>query len=444
MDTFRAAWLIACRDLRSYFRDRTGMLLGFALPIALVGVFGFLSTFLYGEGGAMGRASLWVADEDQSESSARFLQLLADAETVSLHPAVGEDAVTESELRQKIIDGEIHHGLVLTAGFGQTMEQGGLPTLRMLRDPGRTMEDMMIQIGIMQAYFGVTEGNAWPAMMGRQMRQLGMDDDMAKQVESFSESTLQLMRTVFPKSEEEPEAKNEELAGFDMQNFFTQMVPMEEEDFSPPDRPKMVTWMQAQSISGITVMMLMFGLLACGVSLIREREEGTMQRLLASPAPRSAILWGKFMFTAIVGFIQLTVLLTFGETVFHVDTFRDPATLLALMVCTTLAITSFGMLIASWAQTQKQAEGVSTLLILMMSCLGGAWFPLQAFDVPVYVHYAMRSTLTHWAISGFQGMFWHQQSWLHPAMLLDLSVLLGFSVLAACGSLLLFRRRLDA
>ncbi|MBC8327291.1 MAG: hypothetical protein H8E31_00920, partial [Planctomycetes bacterium] len=69
MKLLRDSWTIARKDLRSYFRDRTGMLLGFLLPIALVTAFGFIAQVLYGGNSAMGRTTLWVADENGSDSS---------------------------------------------------------------------------------------------------------------------------------------------------------------------------------------------------------------------------------------------------------------------------------------------------------------------------------------------------------------------------------------
>jgi len=121
--------------------------------------------------------------------------------------------------------------------------------------------------------------------------------------------------------------------------------------------------------------------------------------------------------------------------------FRDPVTLLVHSLAVTAAVTSFGLLVAAWARTSKQAEGVSTLIILVMSCLGGSWFPLQAFAVPAPVELAMKSTLTHWAVSGYQGMFWHGLAWTDPAMLRKLAVLLGFAIFAGLAANALFRKR---
>ena len=75
MTLLRTAWTVCAKDLRIFTRDRMGLMLSFALPAALVLVFGFLMSFLFSSGGegGMGKAELWVADEDGSEESRRFV-----------------------------------------------------------------------------------------------------------------------------------------------------------------------------------------------------------------------------------------------------------------------------------------------------------------------------------------------------------------------------------
>lgn len=445
MKLLRDSWTIARKDLRSYFRDRTGMLLGFLLPIALVTAFGFIAQVLYGGNSAMGRTTLWVADEDGSDSSRSFVDLLRQSSTLALRPREGEDASSAAEVRQLVLDGEAHHALLIPPGFGAALDAGELPALRMVRDPDRAMEAQMVAIGLVQAYMGATEGRSWPAMMGRQMRQLGMAEEQADGVVAASEFVRGLI-VGFTEGLETEAAAEESGAtppeAFAMNEFMSNMVPVENEDIAPPKRPRQMGYMQAQSVSGMVVMMLMFGLVACSTTLLQERERGTLPRLLAAPVSRDAILIGKLLFTAVIGMLQLVVMFSYGELLFGFGAFQDPATLLVLMVSLTAAVTGFGLLVATWARTQKQAEGVSTLIILVMSCLGGAWFPLQLFDVPQAVEVIMRCTLVHWAMTGFQNMFFHQQSWTHPNILTSLAVLWGFAGVTFLLSRWLYFRRL--
>ena len=66
----RAAWQLTVKDLRLYVRDRTGLALGFLLPLGLVGVFGMIMGHVGGGGGMTARVELAVADEAGDEASA--------------------------------------------------------------------------------------------------------------------------------------------------------------------------------------------------------------------------------------------------------------------------------------------------------------------------------------------------------------------------------------
>jgi len=150
---------------------------------------------------------------------------------------------------------------------------------------------------------------------------------------------------------------------------------------------------------------------------------------------------GKAIATGLVGLIQLVLLFLVGELLFDIGIWRDPLTLGVLIVSTVAAASAFGLLIASWAQTVKQAEGMGTLIILVMSCLGGSWFPLQILDLPMVVQVAMRLTINHWSVSGFQGLFWNTQSIADLPILTSVGVLWLFTAIAGALSLRMFRKR---
>ncbi len=74
----------------------------------------------------------------------------------------------------------------------------------------------------------------------------------------------------------------------DMLAVLDKAMPIQHVDITPPTRPKRVTYQQAQSISGVTVMMMMFSLTNAGALLLAERERGTLKRLLALPMQRES------------------------------------------------------------------------------------------------------------------------------------------------------------
>jgi ABC-2 type transport system permease protein len=452
MSTLATAWSIARKDLRLFFRDRTGMALGLLLPLVLVFVFGFVMKLANGGDSGMSRTALWVVDQDSSEASRRFIGQLREAATLKVLPEEGREGVSEATVRREIADGELHHALVLPAGFGAAIERHELPELVMLRDPDRTLDEQLIAVGLMQATIGALGPEFADAITTRMLEQAGLPREWRERTLALSRTFSVGVRALFEEKERGDERTADAVdtansgddadgPSFDPARFLGQLIPVRHEDFRPPERPRQLSFMLSHAVSGIGVMMLMFGLVAAATQLIREREEGVLPRLLTAPADRSAILWGKYLFALMTGALQLVLLFSFGAFVFDVDVLRDPAAFLAVSGCVLLAVTAFGMLVAAWARTTKQAEGLSTLLILVSSAVGGAWFPLHLFNPPELVQRVMNCTLTDWAIRSYQALFWYGKGLDDPGLLKNLAVLLGFTVVATIAARSLFIRR---
>jgi len=455
MTTVAAALVIARKDLRLYFRDRTGVALGFLLPIVLVAAMGFVSHLMAGgeSGSAFSRATLWVADGDGSDASREFVAALREAKTIAVRPRPDEKPAEGAALRRRIADGDLHHALLIEEGFGAAIGRGELPPLRMLRDPDRALEEQLISIGLMHATFAALGPDFAAPLTTRALELAGLPPEWRERTLALARGFSRGVEALFREREEREGAGRGKVgaeaaaAGSDgagapsFDQMFTQIVPVTREDFRPPERPRQLTFMLAQTVSGMSVMMLMFGLVACATLLLREREGGTLPRLLLAPGARSAILWGKFLFTAVIGLLQLVVLFGFGASVFHVDVLRDPVTFAAVTLSVLATCTAFGMLIGAWARTTKQAEGLSTLVILVMAAVGGAWFPLQMLELATPVKVIMGCTLTHWAVSAYQALFWKGKDLADPELLTAIGVLWGFALAASALARRLFERR---
>ena len=216
--------------------------------------------------------------------------------------------------------------------------------------------------------------------------------------------------------------------------FAREVMPMETIDVKPPGRDQQVTYQQAQSVCGMTVMMLLFALTNCGSVLLSERENGTLRRLFAQPISRNSILLGKFIFVFAVGVLQMTVLFCYGEWMFRVGLFRDIPSLIVISVTWIATAGAFGVFLAAISRSARQAESLASLLILMMAALGGCWFPLQMMSLPPLLDTVCKSTMTYWAMTGYQGMLWNQLPWYSTNTLIALSWqwgwCLGLTILA--------------
>jgi ABC-2 type transport system permease protein len=170
-----------------------------------------------------------------------------------------------------------------------------------------------------------------------------------------------------------------------------------------------------------------------GGALLEEAETGTLERLLSTNVGMTGLLIGKWIFLALVGCLQLSVMFLWGRLVFGLPLFSHLPGFVVMTVATAGAAAALGLVLATLARSRAQLSGFSTILILTMSALGGSMFPrflmsetMQRFGL---------LTFNAWALDGYLKVFWRQAAvWeLWPQVL----VLLGLTVafLAAARSL---------
>lgn len=121
----------------------------------------------------------------------------------------------------------------------------------------------------------------------------------------------------------------------------------------------------------LTMTMLIF----TALSVTREIERGTMENLLSMPLEPLEIMLGKITPYIMVGFVQATIIVVAGVTVFHVPI---EGSIALLAVLTTLFVTanlSIGYTFSTIAQNQLQAIQMSMMWFLPNILLSGFMFP---------------------------------------------------------------------
>jgi ABC-2 type transport system permease protein len=214
---------------------------------------------------------------------------------------------------------------------------------------------------------------------------------------------------------------------------FSRMVQIEREQVvGATVKSPMVTTL----VGGWAIQFLLFALSSSATSLFRERDAGIFHRLLAGPVTRSHILWSKFLFGVALGLVQLVVLFISASALFGLSVLPHLPLLVLVCVFAAAACTSFGMLIAAIVPNAEAAGGLSTLLILLMSAIGGAWFPISL--MPQVIQQFSKLTLVYWSMEGFSGVLWAGQSLTQ--LLPVLGILAGITAVVMSFALWRFSR----
>ncbi len=126
---------------------------------------------------------------------------------------------------------------------------------------------------------------------------------------------------------------------------------------------------------GVILQMTMVMMTAFAVT--RERERGTFENLLATPATPLEVMTGKIVPYIAVGFAQATIILAAAKLLFDVPMLGSGALLVACMTLFIAALLALGFTISTVARTQLQAMQMTFFFFLPSLLLSGFMFPFR-------------------------------------------------------------------
>jgi ABC-2 type transport system permease protein len=133
-------------------------------------------------------------------------------------------------------------------------------------------------------------------------------------------------------------------------------------------------------------------------SVLSERRQGTLRRLLATAAPPGAVLAGKALASFLLGTASVLVMWLATSLVFGAD-WGDPLAVVVLTVSSVLSAIGITALVVSLARTDEQADGYASLVVFVLSLLGGNFVYLA--QLPEALQRASLFTPNGWALRGY-------------------------------------------
>jgi ABC-2 type transport system permease protein len=122
-------------------------------------------------------------------------------------------------------------------------------------------------------------------------------------------------------------------------------------------------------------------LMLTGLSVAREREQGTFDQLLVTPFRPVEIMAGKALPAMLVGIVQATLVLLVAQLWFRIPFAGSFFTLYAGLSVFLMAAVGMGLLLSSVATTMQQAMLFSFLIIMPFALLSGLTTPVSSMPV---------------------------------------------------------------
>jgi ABC-2 type transport system permease protein len=176
---------------------------------------------------------------------------------------------------------------------------------------------------------------------------------------------------------------------------------------------------------GVLTMFFVF-LLAC-VAFLRERTQGTMERLAATPATRAEIVLGYMFGLGLFALIQVAVILFFTVWVLKIHYLGSLALLFLVIALLAAMGVNLGILASAFARNEFQVVQFIPIVVIPQVLLGGTFWAVS--DLPVYLRpfaYAMPIYYANTALRDVMLKGWGlAEIWPNIAILVGITGVLG-------------------
>jgi ABC-2 type transport system permease protein len=390
------------KDLTLFFHDQRSVILTFLLPVILITLFAFAYGSIGTYDGRSEPVSLLVSDLDQTKSSKEIIHKIDSLEDIKV---IVSDSIKSKEL---VIKGKYPGALIIYKGFQDSLEAGNATQIELVFDRSREMEIGILQQNLISTFM---------SSAGRIIVKKSIENYLKEQFPDIGKSTGDnIIRTAIKDDNNKLAIKWTSIVG-------------EKNDTKLG---------LIQAVAGTAILMLLFSVAGVGTSILEEKENGTINRLLYSPLKGSTILYGKMLFAFFISIVQLTSMFLFAGLIFKMDLSVNIPALILMIIATAFAVSGLGIFLAAVARTRQQAQNLSTIIILIMSAIGGSMIPL--FIMPVILQKIAFLSVNYWGIQGFYDIFWRNLPL--EVILPKILILLSIGIFMTLSSILLFRKRI--
>jgi ABC-2 type transport system permease protein len=331
--------LIASIELKRYFSDKAEMAFSIALPIVMFAL-------MYGAFGGEPSVSITahVVNLDDGPVSGELLQRIesVDGVTVELHDSAEADSALD---RSAILT-----AFVIPAGFSSDL-QDGRPARIAMKRRGHGGDEGQIAAAILSGVAQDIAGGL--AVRSMALSVLGDSSDARRVDEAVSSM------------DGEPAVVVRERAG--------------EESADPT----------VGIVAGVLTMFMMFAVSLNAQSLVVERTNGTLERLMTSRLSVNQLFAGKFLASSLRGAVQAFVLLLLGFVAMRIAGPGELVQALAYAVLFGAAVSAIGLVIAGLARTRDQAIWSAVFFTMLMTTFSGTFVPFESGPMEVISRFTL-------------------------------------------------------
>jgi len=378
--TMKKLFLIGIKDLKLMFRDRAALTFMLLAPFLLTIAMGFVTGRFSGGSSGISDIPVVIVNLDNEQLGNALVDLFNSEDLAELmEPTESSDP---DAARKAIDENEGAAAIIIPSGFTQSVipAEGSMTS-------SNYEEPEVIQIEVYSNPSSPTSAGIVKAVV----------DEFISRVEegrvSGTTSIVQLMSNgLLNPQDAEDEARS----------LFENVEQTESTAITLTKNTEGADAVELDLLSyfapGMALMFLMYTVSYGGRSILAERAQGTLPRLMISPTLTPQVLGGKVLGIFFMGVAQVGILILASTFFFQVQ-WGDTLGIIVLILAAVFGSVGWGMLITAFARTPAQVGSTGSAVMLIFSILGGSFISLE--QMPPFVQTLSKITPNAWGLDGF-------------------------------------------
>jgi len=373
-------FLIGIKDLKLMFRDRAALTFMLLAPFLLTIGMGFVTGRFSGGSSGLSNIPVIIVNLDKQDLGDALEDLFSSDDladlmepTASFDPEAARQAIDDNQASAAVIIPEGFTQSIIPAEgtiFDQNAVQPEPVKIEVYTNPSSPTSAGIVKAIVDEFVSRVEEGRTSGMTSIVQLMSNGLLDplnaedearDLFQNVDESESSAITLKKNT----------EGAEAVEFDLLAYFA---------------------------PGMALMFLMYTVSYGGRSILAERSQGTLPRLMISPTDTAQVLGGKVLGIFFTGVAQVGILILASSMFFGVK-WGDALGVAVLILVAVFGASGWGMLITALARTPAQVGSTGSAIMLIFGILGGSFINLE--QMPPFVRTISKITPNAWGLDGF-------------------------------------------
>lgn len=378
---------IARKELLVTLKDTQALAFIMLMPIVLIFALGIsLNSMFEGSSAEVSKFEVGVINEDDGEAATAVMDFVDSDDAKEYFDVV---TGTYDELKDKLKGEEIVAFLQIPKGYSEAVEQGEKAELKIFQEDEEDINNTVFS-SVIKGYADANNNiNAAIAAADEQLAAYSIPGEaVMEQLQEVLDSDVDYTGT----------------------EYLT-------------DTKKNISAIQYYSAAMAAMYILFVGMIGTQ-SIIEERENNTLMRLLTTKASRMDIVLGKFLGLFLIGLLDLAIIILFSRFAFGVRWGDSIGGLLLLSTTLSFAASGMALMIATLFKSSKAVNTLNPVIIMVMGFIGGNMIPI--YEMNVNFQKVGNLLLNTWGMKGYLNLMINNGI---QSVLLPSGVLFGMGVL---------------